>query len=210
VGILSYTTAALPPVKIQDGFSDLPLTIKGWKGRSENIDREMITASGAQDAFSATYQDTSRNIASLYIGYRSSPFLESENFFHSPYVCLPSGGWKTLQIANHTIPGVPQFGTITVRKMLSQKMGQKQLVYYWFQTKSRTSFDVNINRFHLAWHAIQRDNTYDLFIRPITPLECNETIEQAEARMDQFVRDMMSALLKFLEENQVEGSAQIS
>jgi hypothetical protein len=90
--------------------------------------------------------------------------------------------------------------------MVSQKMGQKHLVYYWFQTKDRTSFDVNINRFHLAWHAMQRDNTHDLFIRPITHIQPTETIEDAEVRMDQFVRDMMVTLLKFLEENQVEGS----
>lgn len=206
VGILSYTTAALPPLKIEDGLSNFPLAIKEWKGRSVNIDPEMITASGAQEAFSATYLDMSEDIVSLYIGYRSSPFLESENFFHSPYVCLPSSGWKTLMITNHKITNIPHFGSIRVRKMLSEKIGQKQLVYYWFQTKSRTSFDVNINRFHLALHAILRDNTHDLFIRPITPVRPNETIEDAEKRMDQFVRDMMSALLQFLSEKQRRGT----
>jgi exosortase D (VPLPA-CTERM-specific) len=206
VSVLGHTTAALPDIKIRRGLSSFPLTINKWKGQSANIDPEIISASGAEEAFSATYRDGPGDSYSLYIGYRGSPFLESANFFHSPYVCLPSGGWKTLHIARHSISDVPKFGTITVQKMISQKMGQKQLVYYWFQTKSRTSFDVNINRFHLAWHAIQRDNTHDLFIRPITPLQPNETTAQAEARMDQFVRDMMAVLLKFLETNLVEGS----
>jgi exosortase D (VPLPA-CTERM-specific) len=202
VGILSYTTATLPPMKIKDGFSNFPLIIKEWKGRSENIEPEMITASGAEEAFSATYQDRYGSLVSLYMGYRSSPFLESENFFHSPYVCLPSSGWKTLIITDHKITKIPHFSSITVRKMLSEKMGRKQLVYFWFQTNKRTSFDVNINRFHLALHAILRDNTHDLFIRPITPVKPDETIEEAEERMDQFVRDMMSALLQFLSEKQ--------
>jgi len=73
-----------------------------------------------------------------------------------------------------------------------------------FQTKSRTSYDVNINRFHLAVHAIKRDNTYDLFIRPITPIYPGESVQDAEKRMDQFVRDMTPALLKFLKERQYE------
>jgi exosortase D (VPLPA-CTERM-specific) len=204
VGILSYTTAALPALTIKDGLLNFPLTIKEWKGQSESIDPEMITASGAEEAFSATYLDSSRNIVSLYIGYRGSPFVESENFFHSPNVCLPSAGSKTIMISTHEITDVPHFGTIEVRKMISERMGQKQLVYYWFQTRNRTSFDVNINRFHLALHAILRDNTHDLFIRPITPIMPNEKIEEAEERLDQFVRDMMSALLDFLRDRQIE------
>ena len=205
LGILGYTTAALPELTIKDGFANFPLTIKEWKGRSDTIDSEMITASGAQEAFSATYQDKYGSIISLYMGYRGSPFGESENFFHSPNVCLPSSGWKTIKITKHKITNILHFDYITVQKMISEKMGHKQLVYYWFQTKNHTSFDVNINRFHLALHAIQRDNTHDLFIRPITPVKPNETIEDAEKRMDQFLRDMMSALLHFLSENQIES-----
>ena len=205
VGLLSYTTAALPRITIQGGFSDFPLNIKEWKGHLEQIDPEMVDASGAEEALNASYYTEHGGSIFLYIGYRGSPFVESENFFHSPNVCLPSAGWKTRMFTKHTIADVPQFDTIVARKMLIEKMGQTQLVYYWFQTKSHTSFDVNITRFHLAWHAIQRDNTYDLFIRPITPIQANETIEEAEKRMDQFVRDMMVALLKFLEEKKVEG-----
>jgi hypothetical protein len=52
-------------------------------------------------------------------------------------------------------------------------------------------------------HAIMRDNTHDLFIRTMTPLYPNEKMHDAENRMDQFARDMMAALLRFLEERQV-------
>jgi len=138
------------------------------------------------------------------MGYRSSPFVESENFFHSPNVCLPSSGWKTLTATDHRIEGVPHFGSIKVSKMLIEKAGQKELVYYWFQTKERTSDNVNINRFHLTLHAIKRDNTHDLFIRPITAIYPGEGVDDAENRMDNFVRDMMGALLRFLKENQYE------
>jgi hypothetical protein len=50
-----------------------------------------------------------------------------------------------------------------------------------------------------------RDNTYDLFVRPITPVYAGESIQDAEARMDQFVREMMPVLLLFLKENLAEG-----
>jgi exosortase D (VPLPA-CTERM-specific) len=201
-GIWSYTTAANPPLRIKGGLSYFPLTINGWHGRPENIDSRIISLSGAEDAFNGTYRSAFGEIISLYIGYRASPFTESENFFHSPNICLPSLGWNTLAISNHEITGVPKFNKLIVRKMLIEKMGYRQVVYYWFQTKNRVSPNVNINRLHLTLHALRRDNTHDLFIRPISPLKPEETVEKAQERLDHFVRVMMGSLLDFLAERQ--------
>jgi exosortase D (VPLPA-CTERM-specific) len=205
---LGFATSSLPPFQIVNGLKSFPLEIDGWRGKSDIVDSEIIRLSGAEDAFSGTYLDRNSNVISLYLGYRGSPFVESENFFHSPNVCLPSSGWKTLTSSTHKIENVPGFGSLSVFKMVSERMGQKNITYYWFQTKSRSSSDVNINRFHLTLHALQRDNTHDLFIRPITVIGSSESIESAQIRMDQFVREFMPILLKFLEKNQVaSGSA---
>jgi exosortase D (VPLPA-CTERM-specific) len=203
VSTLSYATAALPQVRIQNGFTQFPLKINGWQGRVETIDTKIIELSGAEDAFNGIYRSQTGDIISLYIGYRGSPFVESENFFHSPSVCLPSVGWSTLAISNHEISGVPVFDKIVVRKMLIEKMGYRQLVYYWFQTKNRVSSNVNVNRLHLMVHALRKDITHDLFIRPMTPLKPTETVKNAGDRLDQFVRDVTGSLLDFLASNQV-------
>jgi hypothetical protein len=79
-------------------------------------------------------------------------------------------------------------------------MGGQSLVYFWFQTKSRATHDKNINRFHLTLHALERDNTYDLFVRPITRLAASETPADAEARLDSYVREMTGAMQVFLDE----------
>jgi len=202
IGILGFTTSALPNIKIKGGISSFPLMLKDWNGKMDVIDPKIITESGAEEAFGATYVKGDEQVISLYMGYRGSPFNETENFFHSPTVCLPSSGWTTLSSDYHLIKDIPGFGVIKVRRMIIEKMGQKQMAYFWFQTKSRTSYNVNVNRFHLAMHAIKRDNTHDLFIRPIMPLRDGEKMEDAEKRMDQFVREMMAVLLEFLQERQ--------
>jgi exosortase D (VPLPA-CTERM-specific) len=209
-GVLNYTTAAMPPVSIQNGFSAFPLTIEEWQGRMVTMDSRIIRLSGAEEAFNATYLSPNGEIVALYMGYRSSPFTESENFFHSPNVCLPSLGWKTLEIETHIITEVPGFGEIKVRKMLIEKMGRKQLVYYWFQTKKHISADVNINRFHLTLHALFKDNTHDLFIRPISPLQPTESVIDAEKRLDRFVRILMADLLDFLQKSQSEYPGRVN
>lgn len=199
---LNCSTKALPSISLKNGLSDFPLNIGQWSGMKVGIDSEMIGKSGAEDAFSAEYVREQGEVVSLYVGYRGSPFLENANFFHSPSVCLPSSGWSTLKKVKRTVEGVPGFGSLTVTEMVIEQAGTRQLVYYWFQTKNKSAHNVNLNRFHLSLHALKRDNTYDLFIRPITPIAPNETKAQAEDRMDEFVRDMMGSLLEYISENQ--------
>ena len=164
---------------------------------------QIIIKSGAEESFSAFYQNSGKGPVSLYIGYRSTAFLSNENFFHSPTVCLPSSGWKILEESTHIISNVPVLGTIKVAQLIMDGAGQKHLLYFWFQTKDKTTHDKNINRFHLTLHALKRDNTYDLFMRPIAPMHPGESIENAQRRMDVFVRDMMGTLTQFLKEKQV-------
>ncbi|MBU1195770.1 MAG: EpsI family protein [Proteobacteria bacterium] len=204
VGFLTLNTQALPPLKITGGIESFPLSFDGWEGRSEIVDPEIIDASGAEEAFSGVYVNPDGKAISLYMGYRSTAFLENVNFFHSPTVCLPSSGWKTISQKKRIVKDVPVFGSLPVIEMVMESMGQKNLVYFWFQTKSKVSEDKNINRYHLALHAIQKDNTHDLFIRPITQVSKTESMDIARDRMDEFVRTMMKNLDIFLKKNQFE------
>jgi exosortase D (VPLPA-CTERM-specific) len=202
VGTLSFSVAALPSMSLPGGFAAFPMVIDDWKGRTETMDQNIVKLSGAEEALNAVFKNEKGEVISLYVGYRGSPFLESENFFHSPNVCIPSSGWKVLSIGKRRIPDVPNFGNVVVSEMVIERMGHRELVYFWFQTKNRFSHNVNINRFHLSLHAIGRDNTHDVFIRPIAEIGSSERVEDTKARLDGFVRAMMPALLGFLEEGQ--------
>jgi exosortase D (VPLPA-CTERM-specific) len=202
VGLLTLSTDALPPVKLKGGIESFPIAFGEWKGESQIVTPEIIIESGAEEAFSASFSNKRQESFSLYMGYRSSAFLSNENFFHSPTVCLPSSGWTIISKSTHVITNIPRFGNLEVSQLIMEEMGEQQLVYYWFQTKDKTTPNRSINRFHLTLHALKRDNTYDFFIRPITTIKAGENIEDTQVRMDGFVRDMMEALMKFLSENQ--------
>lgn len=204
VGSLGLSAAALPALTLKGGFAGFPMSVGDWKARTEALDSTIVRLSGAEEALNLMFTNHKAEGISLYVGYRGSPFLESENFFHSPSVCIPSSGWKVLEAGKHRITGMPDFGDVEVSKMVIEKMGARRLVYYWFQTKNRLSDDVNINRLHLSLHAITRDNTYDLFIRPIAEIAPSESIGNAESRLDGFVREIMPVLLQYLKGNQVQ------
>lgn len=199
LGLLGHWTSGLPPIRLQNGFADFPLQVGDWTGRTESLAPQIVALSGAEEALNAAFLSPQGRSVSLYIGYRGSPFLESENFFHSPDVCMPSMGWETTAASTRPIDAIPGFGSIAVRSMWIEKMEQKQLVYYWFQTRRRVSADVDENRLHLFLHALGRDNTYDLFVRPMTPLFPGESPEDAEMRLDRFVRSLSVVLQQYLD-----------
>ena len=204
VFILSLSTGALPPVKLKNGIDSFPLSFKDWRGRQQVVEPEIIEESGAEEAFYAAYRNKKKEEVSLYIGYRSTSFLENDNFFHSPTVCLPSSGWKNKSQTKHEIENISFADDFTVTQMIIEQMDSQQLVYFWFQTKNKATYNKDINRFHLALHAIKNDNTHDLFIRLISPMKETETVVDAQKRMDKFARDMMDTLLVFLDENIVD------
>ncbi|MBF0413341.1 MAG: EpsI family protein [Desulfamplus sp.] len=199
----SWSTSIMPPILLKGGIANFPLSFSDWKGQQQIVEPEIIEASGAEESFSGFYQNKTFETVSLYMGYRSSAFLENTNFFHSPTVCLPSSGWKTIEQTKHIIKNISIFTTLAVTKIvMSDDMGNQHLVYFWFQTKDKATHDKNINRFHLAIHAIKRDNTHDLFIRQITKIKDNETIQSAEERLDKFAKEMITPLNEFLKDNQ--------
>ena len=128
-------------------------------------------------------------------------FRSLTDSFHYPFHVMQETG-KERSAGTGTIRNVPVFGNLPVTEMVMEHMGTKHLVYFWFQTKFRATDDKNVNRFHLSLQALTRDNTHDLFIRPILTIRSGESLDEARGRMDQFVRDMMEALLKFLKEKQ--------
>ena len=198
VGALTWSTGTLPPVRLAGGMAAFPTQLAAWSGVPGGIDAEAVAASGAQDAFSARYRDPRGAEVTLYLGYRGSAFMENENFFHSPTVCLSANGLNVHDTRGRTIGADPVWGKLRVTEMLIESGGIRMLVYFWFHTKSRETGDKDLNRFHLTLHALERDNTYDMFLRPITVLAPGESVQAGEQRLDRFSRELSSATRSFL------------
>jgi exosortase D (VPLPA-CTERM-specific) len=197
-GALTWSTGTLPPVRLAGGMAAFPTRFGPWSGVAAGVDAEAVAASGAEDAFSALYRDPAGEEVTLYLGYRGSAFMENENFFHSPTVCLSANGLKVLSTKGRSVAADPVWGSLKVTEMVIESEGTRMLVYFWFHTKSRESGDKDVNRFHLTLHALSRDNTYDMFLRPITYLAPGEKVEAGEERLDRFVRELSATTRSFV------------
>lgn len=200
---IGMTTKSLPGLGLMHGIQGFPLSFSGYKGKSDPLPVDVVQKSGAQDAFSADYGDGQGRMVSLYLGYRASAFMENENFFHSPTVCLPSSGWQTVSQTKRLLRRVPPFAELAVHEMVIENLGVKQLVYFWFQTKDKSSPNKDVHRFHLSLNALRQDPTYALFVRLITPVGPGEQVETVRQRLDRFTLAMMQGMNVYFAKEQM-------
>jgi EpsI family protein len=79
-----------------------------------------------------------------------------------------------------------------------EKAGTKQLVYFWFPMRGRiltTLYQVKIYNF---WDALTRQRTDGALVRVITPVYGNEKVEDADARLAGFTKEIVPILDQFI------------
>ncbi|BBO85866.1 hypothetical protein DSCO28_64320 [Desulfosarcina ovata subsp. sediminis] len=204
VGGLSWSASALPAIKIKGGLETFPLKIKDWQGHQDLISKDIVIASGAEESFHASYKNSRAEVVHLYLGYRSTPFMENENFFHTPISCFPAAGWKILEKNTYDFKQPLNFGDMRATRMVAEKMGSRDLIFFWFQTNRRATHSKSMNRLHLALHALKRENTHDLYVRLITPV-ANGREDEAEEVLERFAEDFSEAWESFFKENRIIG-----
>lgn len=86
---------------------------------------------------------------------------------HSPKHCLPGSGWEIWDYGSTSIPvGTESF---TVNKYSIANAGQRMLVLYWYQTKSRIIASEYEGKLVLAKDALFRNSTAASIVRIIVP-----------------------------------------
>lgn len=202
--IFSLNAKSIPHYKLNKSFNEFSLQSYGWHSSFDPVEDDIVTKSASQDYYNGKFfKDGSSKTISLFLGYMFNPFLDNANFFHSPSVCMPGSGWKIVQNEKRIVSGVPVFNEVPVSEMIVENMGDKLLVYYWFQTIDKVTHDKQLNRMHLSMHAIKGESTYDLFLRPITEIGKDESIEEARKRLDAYVIDLIGGVNDFIKINKM-------
>jgi EpsI family protein len=118
---------------------------------------------------------------------------------HSPATCLPGSGWEFNQsgTARIRMPGHGD-GLMPVNRAYLEKSGYRQLSYYWFPQRGRILTNAYQLKLYTFWDALTRQRTDGALVRLITPVYENEKPEDAEKRLQSFMRDIVPVLNEFL------------
>ncbi len=177
-------------------FATFPTQLGDWRGRTSSLERQVEHFLGLTDYILTDYQSPSGRPVNLYVAYYASQRKGVSP--HSPSVCIPGNGW---QIANfertrREIDG--QRESLPFNRVLIEKEGRKQIVYYWFEQRGRKIENEWWSKFYLLADAVRRNRTDGALVRLTTPVFPQETEADADKRLAAFMKDLLPSLVGYL------------
>jgi EpsI family protein len=181
-------------IKPNRHFSQFPLEIGPWRGVTSQMDEKIYNILGVEDYIMANFRKGPGSAVNLYVGFYQSQ--SKGDLIHSPKNCMPGAGWNIVQ--SSTIPiNLPKSGkTIKIARLLLDKDGQKQVVYYWFQSRGRIISSEYMQKIWLVLDSITKKRTDGSFVRLIAPIIKNQAA--TEFLLTQFADEVYPVLNQFI------------
>ena len=173
-------------------FSQFPLEINGWKGRTYQFENGENDVLQLKDYLLVNFNKANTNI-NMYAGYTDSQ--RSGSVPHSPKACIPGGGWEITNTKIHEI-AVDNEKTIKVTRMVIAKGESKQIVYYWFHQRGRDLSNEFSMKFALLYDAIKMNRTDGAIVRYTTRVYKSEA--ESDRALEGFIRDSYPILRRHI------------
>jgi len=186
-------------IPIRKPFNQFPLKVGQWSGVRQIMDQTFINTLDLSDYTIIDYLNSPGRKVNFYVAYYESQ--SKGKSVHSPATCFPGSGWDFNQAGVITIPiSSGNRSSMRVNRAFMQKTGRKQLVYYWFPQRGRILTNAYQLKIFAFWDSITKQRTDGALIRISTPVYKFENLEEAEARLHVFAKDIVGIVEEYLPE----------
>lgn len=164
-------------------FTHLPFSADSFTGTEHFFDSASYDVLKADTSTLRYYTDSQDQGYWLFVAYFSSQKYGSQ--IHSPKHCLPGSGWRIE--SNHPYSlSLPGGATREVNRLIIADDNSRQMMMYWFETRSgaiRNEFGL---KFDLVKNALTFSPTDAAFVRLTVPMETGVTLDSATMRAVKF------------------------
>jgi len=184
----------------RESLAALPLTIERWVGRNEPaLEKEILDVLGVDDYVMRSYFQPSRPALGLYVGFYYSQ--RQGDTIHSPLNCLPGAGWEPLEQGRAFVdvkpaPSSTENQRIEVNRLVIGKGTDKQLVYYWYQSRDRVVASEYWGKIYTVLDAVRHNRTDAALIRIIVPY--SDATAASDLAAVSFIQDVFPLLGKYI------------
>jgi len=169
-------------------FIDFPIEHNGWVGRLDKLDGDVLDVLKLSDYHIANYYQEDDAPVNFYVAWYQEQRMGAS--IHSPKSCLPGGGWVIKQHTIETVSGVDRNGQdLTVNRVNMQMGNSNQLVYYWFEGRSRNITNEYMAKWFIFWDSLTRQRTDGALVRIVTYVPEGTDLVLADQRLVQFIKD---------------------
>jgi len=195
---ISQTVDFREKIPAKKNLDQFPLKISEWSADSRQpMAQKFIDALDLSEYVIADYRNPSGKSINFYVAYYESQ--RKGESIHSPATCLPGSGWSFDQSGTVKITGVSgDNGTYEVNRAVMQSGQNRQVTYYWFPVRGRILNNAYQLKIYNFWDALTRQRTDGALVRLITDVYEDESIEDAENRLQDFVRDVAPVLDEYI------------
>jgi len=171
-------------------FAAIPLQQGQWSGQEFALSDMTLEVLRATNTTSRSYSNPQKNTASLFIGYFEDQKYGAQ--IHSPKHCLPGGGWGIIESS----PTILNIGgsEFTVNRVVIGNKNLRQVVYYWFRTRSGTLTNEYQLKLDLVWNSIRLQPTDAALIRLVANVD-----DTNESVADEVLKDFLSDFYESIE-----------
>jgi len=196
------TDAVIPERR---SFSDFPAELEhGWScDQFVQMDDRIRRNLGVTDYLLCDFWNQDGRVANVYVGYHASQVREEgggsrENSIHPPAHCLPGSGWDIIHNELVPLEEGPHRGT-RVRRLLIARGDERQLVYYWYQSRGRVVAEDWKKILYVGFDRATRQRTDGSLVRFSVPVFRGDE-ESAEATFRSLAPSVLSRLPAYVPE----------
>jgi len=194
-GALTYTLRYLKvePDRMAD-FKAIPMSQGEWRSEEIFFSEETYQILKASLSTMRVYRSQNRLSPVLFIGYFEDQKYGSQ--IHSPRQCLPGSGWGILSQRTEEVDinGKKQ----ALNRVIIGAREDRQLMYYWFETRSGTITSEFALKFNLFLNALFMRPTDAAFIRLTVDLPRGTSEKQGEEILHDYLVDFHDSIEKSL------------
>jgi exosortase D (VPLPA-CTERM-specific) len=199
-GLLILAALIAPAIALQDvppparqSLIEFPTQLGAWQGVSSPMERQYLDALQLDDYVLADYSLMEKVPVNVYVAYYESP--KKGRSSHSPRQCIPGGGWEISSFEPLSLdPASGMNSPLDVNRVVIQKDGHKQIVYYWFKQRDRWITSEYLVKFYLFWDSLTRHRADGALVRLVSAVNAGETEAIVDGRL-QTVAGLVSPIL---------------
>lgn len=199
-------TELSPP---RESFESFPLELDGWAcDERQEIAPDVADVLGASDVFLCDFRRAGKDsgvLVNAYVGYHETQIRKSggglsRSAIHLPKHCLPGAGWDVIDTSTIELdlPGLPG-GPARVNRLVIAKGNQRQLTYYWYQSRGRVIAEDYMKMMHLFWDRATRSRTDGSLVR-FTVQMIRKDEKRAEADLREVASQVVALLPRYVPE----------
>ncbi|GJL95207.1 MAG: hypothetical protein DHS20C05_16120 [Hyphococcus sp.] len=181
----------------REDFAGIPAEFEGWRTEVRPMDPSVAETLAADDAIVINMVSPDENPYNLYLAYLDAQ--RDGRSWHSPRQCIPGGGWE---ITSHKIlkRQTANGQSMTYNRLVIENRDVKQLVYYWYDQRGRKVANEFTMKFWLIFDAVFKKRSDGAMVRLIVPVENEEGIAVADARLEEMISRIEAFLPKYVPE----------